>query len=307
MFWAAPSLSVWLWRLQPTEGMLPLEQQPWSDSYWPLSKGGIAFRWNQPNAVRPENYTRFDQKQLLGAGSDLIRTLSPAEKLDLLMGRYNLPLTHKVLSKYSPYAASWTGICDGWSEASLNFPEPHPTSLLNPDGISIEFGSSDIKALLSYYYAHAKLNVWQLGRSYGATENDAQDVNAGAFHVALTNQIGILHQGFIAEIDPGVQAWNQPVFGYTSRVLQRVPGRTLVETTMMYANEISPNWNGNDRHGPAARGQKVYRYWLDLNAAGDITGGDWEQSDHPDYLWKLRKPLEGFKGEFSGLNALLKR
>jgi hypothetical protein len=47
-----------------------------------------------------------------------------------------------------------------------------------------------------------------------------------------------------------------------------------------------------------------YKYWLELDAAGNIVGGTWVSQERPDYVWMKAKM--GFTGEFAALNWIYK-
>lgn len=126
------------------------------------------------------SYPRVTKKQAMSMSEAQIAQLSPAEKYDLYKNNYSLKLTYKILNKKtSPANAYWEGICHGWSSAALEFHEPNPITVTNKDGIRIPFGSSDLKALLSFYHAaktsHGRYNplvkrvsfTRQLGRRCG--------------------------------------------------------------------------------------------------------------------------------------------
>src|SRR5690606_22761883 len=101
--------------------------------------------------------------------------------------------------------SDWHGICNGWTAAALHHAEPAQVMLVNPDGIRVPFGSSDVKALLSFYYAVIESSSdGQIGArcSVGVQVSKAcKDVNPGAFHIALANELGLHHRGFAIEID----------------------------------------------------------------------------------------------------------
>jgi hypothetical protein len=78
--------------------------------------------------------------------------LSPAEKYDIMMGRYDYPTVASERARTSPGMQDWQGICHGWVPAAIDEPEPQPIDATNADGILVPFGSSDVKGLLSYYY-----------------------------------------------------------------------------------------------------------------------------------------------------------
>lgn len=185
--------------------------------------------------------------------------LSPAEKYDIYVALktgtdLSLRLTNNVLNAAGPYRAYWEGICHGWSSASIEFNEPDVQSY-SANGITINFGSSDFKGLLSYYHAaitknpaaNRKVVTGRVGQRcktefpaetwfikdgkefYKWIENgkivvkpvpeDCVDTNAGAFHIVIANQIAYKKQGFVAEAVRDKEVWNQPVFAYETEVV----------------------------------------------------------------------------------------
>lgn len=304
---------------------LPLSGSPrdtrkqWASDYWARKKGLINLRWNARTPVgfklvspsREEAHT-MTQEQLA--------TLAPSEKLDLLNGDYEFSLVKEVDKIADKGAAIWHGICNGWAPASINHNEPTPKTLTSVDGIKIPFGSSDIKALLSYYYAyhHDVESTHQMGKrcmlGFGPGCDD--DLNAGAFHIVLTNTVGIEGGSMIADVERGRQVWNHAVVGYTSSVIDGnlAPGkksakgtyrRVHVKTDMTFVSKIKANsWNtsnGTDNHINDVRN---YEYTLDVDAYGRIIGGEWISKARPDFIWDMTKATS-FKGNFARLSELL--
>lgn len=186
--------------------------------------------------------------------------LSPAEKYDIYVALkngkdLNLTLTSKVLAAAGPYKAYWEGICHGWSSASIEFNEPE-VKTYTKNGITVNFGSSDFKALLSYYHAAITKNpaanrkvvtgrvgercetefpqeAWFIsnGKEYYKSIEKGEvvvkpvpancvDTDPGAFHIVITNKISYQKQGFVAEAVRDREVWNQPVFAYTTEVVK---------------------------------------------------------------------------------------
>jgi hypothetical protein len=99
------------------------------------------------------------------------------------------------------------GLCHGWAPASLFYKQPNPVNLPNPDGVIVPFGSSDVKALLTYFvgnYEEAFSTSTYLGErcNYDLDQNpnlgsrpSCADLNAGSFFVQLVNQVSNLKQG----------------------------------------------------------------------------------------------------------------
>lgn len=318
---------------------------PWSDSYWPSYRGGIAVRWsgNYRNKHRsPLHYSlysrrtlaRYSEKRDQKKYRQRLDSMSPAEKYGVFVGDYKYSLWHqekartkKIIKK--PKGRYWEGLCDGWAASAYLFDEPKPITVTNADGITVSFGSSDIKALLIYYMAkkgksshflgkrNNKITIADIKKRPGLRFNPRyRDVNPGAFHVVLTNQIGFMLEGFVMDADPQSQVWNHPIYSYKTEELHnnlrpsasaaRGTVREIrVRTTVHYAVEIGSYWDAN-KFGSK---KKVYTYRLELDRAGRILGGEWEGKstlDHPDFLWKMQRPSE-FKGYFAGLNELYRR
>lgn len=304
----------------PLKGSLDVGNRAWSGDYWSTKKGSINYRWNAPVKIGYD-LNSPSKAEAMRMSLDQLATLAPSEKYDLLMGRYDYPFVKEVDGVASPRAQIWNGICHGWSPATLNHSEPTPKVLTNPDGIQIPFGSGDIKALLSYYYAeHHKGDAGQMGlrcffgRWTGGPRGCHQDLNAGAFHIILANQVGLKKEGFVMDIERWREVWNHPVIGYETVLMQsEEPSigaassavRTLlVKTYVTHADGSAPTWEtvrGTDNQKVTVQ---TYTYRIELDAAGKIVGGSWESANRPDFLWNVT-PVTEFTGIMSGLPVLL--
>ncbi|HXH29720.1 MAG TPA: hypothetical protein VNJ01_02795 [Bacteriovoracaceae bacterium] len=311
---------VHLFNYLPLKANVTDEKKYWSGDYWPLKNGNINFRWKAPTP------TGFDlvspsKEELLTMTPEQIMILSPSEKFDLLRGDYEYSLKKEVSKIANPQALGWEGICHGWAPASINHNEPLPKVMKNPDGIEIPFGSADIKGLVSYFYAHAYKvrSTRQMGlRCYREeTEGVAQctdDLNAGAFHIVLTNMIGIHNTGFVADLVRTTQVWNHPIYGYESTVVghlppgpRAAPGTDTVirlKTEVKYGSEFTNNWEATNGTSQQVFYTKIFEYDLELSTYGDILGGEWVSENRPDFLWMKDKPA-AFTGRFALLGQLL--
>ncbi|MCB9229065.1 MAG: hypothetical protein H6618_05580 [Deltaproteobacteria bacterium] len=337
----------------PSSGSL--SREPWSGGYWPSWSGGLSYRW-----ALPESQYSFDDPARYGYAlwsryDDFRRKdlsfLSPLEKLDLLLGYYDFRLTRQERERtqvmktipgsgvYTPgyEIPYWEGLCHAWAPATLAFTEPGPVTVESRDGLTIPFGSSDLKGLLVYALHHLSAQNYILARrcnsksleelknqyirheisydQYFREKKACLDTNAGAFHIVLSNQIGLLNEGIIVDIDAQsdnpeqqnlAEVWNQAVYAYESRVLRRREGEkikkkaapgTVLElkmlTTMYYTHEVNYSWSPLR---PAVKTHKEYKYWLEIDKDGNIVGGSWptQKSQRPDFIWKQKTP------EFSG-------
>lgn len=305
----------------PLSGSVWDTDKYWSGNYWALQKGNINYRWNAKNKIgfNLDSPTKETARRM---SIPELAALAPTEKYDLFTGRYDYPLRNEVSKISDSRALIWEGICHGWSPATMNHSEPMPKLLKNPDGIEIPFGSSDIKALLSYYYAYVYRapDTHQMGKrcfkgAFLNREKDCfEDLNAGAFHVVLANRLGLDGKGFVADLQRFQEVWNHPITGYETKVLNEAPPgnssaqetvkRVEVRTVIRYLDE-----NGNDWHPvigtkKQAYGSMTYQYQMDINNKGEIIGGEWISKARPDFLWLMGKPRK-FEGILDQLGDLL--
>ncbi len=298
----------------PLQGFVDPSRVPWSESYWPRNQGSINLRWNTPD---PDGfyYRSPTREEALRMSGEELKALSPTEKYDLFRGRYDYPLRNLIARVDSnPGAPDWAGICDGWSAAAIELREPKPVIRANPDGILVPFGASDIKGLISYTAARQNLDSVVIGRycpiglSFGFA--NCQDINPGAYHVILANELGLRHQAFPADIDPGKQAWNQPLIGYEFEVV----GSALAEdgvrafqvrAKLHYVDELERSrWEPVTGTPAWVSSVQESGYVLELDPAGRITGGYWlTKYSHPDVFWKPRRTIR-YEGEFDRLPDL---
>lgn len=292
-----------------------LDVKPWTDTYWPSHRGGLADRWNDPNRPSAFLYPLSDLQQLQTLSFEDMKHLSPAEKYDIYLGRLDYPLVQSERHRTSPDDPSWFGLCHGWAPAALNFKEPKPVTMTAASGLQVPFGSSDVKALLLFAQQYGR-DEHVAGRRCNADGNtpECKDLNAGSFHVILANQIALVKQGFVGEVSRTEQVWNQPVFGYRSTVLSEsddvyasaAPGTVRIvnmQTEMRYITEVGPRWEPLPfDDNPYQEDSRRYEYSLELNARGEIIGGEWRTEDHPDFFWTQGKPE--LTGYFQGVKQI---
>jgi len=154
----------------PLQGSVANEHIPWGDSYWPLQRGGLAHRWLQfredaldlarDGSARQRRYFGLPRPAIPGLlmlpenqRREQVRNLSPLEKFSLLLGDDSYGLVSKFSKSSDAFLSSWQGYCHAWAPVALHYPEPLPVTAMSRDGILIEFGSSDIKALMIASYA----------------------------------------------------------------------------------------------------------------------------------------------------------
>ncbi|MBF0297471.1 MAG: hypothetical protein HQK51_02050 [Oligoflexia bacterium] len=304
-----------------------LGYQPWSDNYWPNSKGGLTYRWHSQRGFDRFRSAPSNKRKAMRMSMRRIAALSPAEKYDIFTGRFDYPLTRAERARTAGSDEKWEGICHGLAPASFLFKEPKPVTLRSVDGILIPFGSSDIKGLLSLlqgeynkngknYYAGNRCNEkFNVLRDFNRS-NPCLDVNAGAFHVILSNRLGILHRGLVMDKATNIEIWNHALLAYTTKVISsRRPSRgaarstvkeLVVSTILTYTLGSAQSFYPNDpARRKALRQNKEYRYILELDSDRNIVGGKWISSDYPDFLWIQDRAT--FTSTFEALEEIYRR
>jgi hypothetical protein len=297
-----------------------LRKAPWADTYWATRDGGVAYRWQ--TSETPFEYKLHTKEEIIAMSANEIGMLSPAEKYDIYNGKFNFPTVISERDRTSPNALGWEGLCHGWAAAAYLFLEPKPVVVTSPTGIKIPFGSSDIKALLIHYVAlrspgpvhflGVRCNI-DLGANPDSIPASCRDVNAGSFHIVLTNQMGILRQSFVADVRRDQQVWNQPIFGFESKVESEKNGASegaaagtvkevTIRTAMHYVNEISASWSDTGSFWNDTISTETYEYRVELNAQGEIIGGEWLSYNRPDFLWIMEKV--NFSAQHAGLKNI---
>lgn len=301
----------------PLSGFIYKEFKLWSGDFWQQNKGSINYRWNSPSG-EGFNLTSPNREALPTMTLEELKALSPAEKYDLLMGHYEYPLRDEVAAKSFPTAEESDNLVNGWATASLNHDEPFSKLLPNPDGVLIPFGSSDIKALLSYYYAtvHKQENVRKLGNICEANTDCKDGVDAGVFHVMLANRVGKQQKSFFVDVERYGTAWNHPVQGYSTLNLgdEKKIGKDAAEgtariiklkTTLTYVDRAEANtWDVILTKPEQNLNTIDYRYNVYLNAKEEVIGGKWLSTEKPEMVW-TQKGTKDFEGYFAGLKSLI--
>lgn len=296
----------------------------WPGNHWASNTGGISHRWSAANPMH-FTYGLNSLEELRAMEQHLIDELSPAEKYDILMGRYDFPTVLKERRRTDPSDTSWFGICHGVAPAALHYGEPEIVNITNQDGINLTFYSSDLKALLSYYYAQVeKVNGKQIGRrcsrrgpEYVRNRRRAscEDMDPAAFHILITNYIGLWNKTFIVDIDPWNEVWNHVPNEYEFDIYEEydalehsTPGTAKVLWIGMrtsYAGAIAPFFEPVIGLKQGYYIDNHYQYELDLDANGNIIGGKWISDLRPDFIW-TRPKIQRFKGYWSKLNEIYK-
>jgi hypothetical protein len=327
-----------------------LSWTPWPGDYWASYRGGIGFRWQTNTIFEPrdeegsvlpgpKNYRQFlykfpTEQELLNMTEDQIALLSPAEKYDLLSNNYRLAdnsslsattlrTTYSLVDSDTDTISDWEGICNGWSVAALFEPIPkQAVTMTNIRGQRIRFYPGDLQALMSqvYYDYQANVVVDRLGGacftervhrddSGRANRLECRDVNPMSLHMTLANYIA-RDVGFVLDVDPGSEVWNQPIYGYTMTLgnkrrveasdIHAAPGSVNivdVRVNLQYMEELDPKtiaYTPNQIRG--AIKHLSLHYLLEVDGHDNLVGGEWVNEvdkkgkpiDTPDFIWLPR-------------------
>ncbi|MCT4642947.1 MAG: hypothetical protein N4A33_11715 [Bacteriovoracaceae bacterium] len=300
--------------LLPKSGDISSSGLGWPGYFWANKKGGIAQRWS---SEKPQHF-KYESPSLIQLRSmshQKISELSAAEKFDIMMGRYDYPTVKRVWGQTSKRAKAWHGICHGVSPAGLHHIEPKARTLINPHGIKVTFHSSDLKALVAYYYAKiSDTGIIQIGkRCFAGKRNPfkakgCKDVNAASMHIIMANRLGLTKTGYIADIDPNKEVWNHVAVKFNSKILGIVSPiassaagtykRAKVYTEVYYTGGVDPSPFAILGTQNAKWDIKKYEYYLDLDINNKILGGTWISKARPDFIWV--KDKETFAHDYYG-------
>lgn len=322
-------------QFDPLKSHGSLSSEPWSSPAFGDETGGLAQRFLDREGY-PWEFTPYSQSQLKSLARDKIKALSAAEKLDIYLQRYeSYDALNAARLQANPRAEEWHGLGHGVALASVLFEEPHPVSLTNPDGIAIPFGSGDIKGYLAMVASdipsseivtvgeRCEERMADIDFSYDKPDDRCRDLNAGAWHVLLTNLVrpDSPTGGLIIDASEDYAVGNASIASYDStyEVLPELPAgsaptavkavrvrTTLAATEMFVGQGFDPvvGEPGNlDRHFTYP-----LEYILEIDARGDIVGGRWVRveaawyvTQKPDFAWfpKSRLTLEQIRAFYA--------
>jgi len=150
------------------------------------------------------------------------------------------------------------------------------------------------------------------------TDQTCFDTNPGTWHLAVINQIGVNKRSFILDATYDYEVWNQPAYAYEYSYFNPQTGqetknvKDAIVSKTEFRDDVFKKWRNDPRTSsfvgirmkftyisetePAAikKDNKSndrlisvnYLYDLELDAQGNIIGGEWYHQQHPDFMWK---------------------
>lgn len=308
----------------------------------PLEKYDVAFNgWTPPEGfmdLRPYNPANCEA----GFDPEYYKSLGPAARF-MSENKGNKPTRDKVYrngegtepvcdQETKDAVETWFGLCHAWAPAAILEPEPlHPVEVNGQT-----FYSSDIKALILTVYDSTdsvilggRCNTKEVERDETGRIKDpaCRDTNAGSFHVIMSNLLGRYGMPLVEDRTYDYEVWNQPVRSFEvtqmteidvarANELLNVEGDEYkynpkavkffeVFATVAYITESSASRTPNGAQIDRYTRKDNYKYILEIDAAGEIIGGEWLQgrtnhpsfgiSEQPDFLWVSTGPRSNFR------------
>jgi Transglutaminase elicitor len=159
-------------------------------------------------------------------------------------------------------------------------------------------------------------------------EPECFDVNPALWHMTLVNQLGLAKRSFVIDAAYDYEVWNQPIKSYRYRYFNPQTGVVAFNAAaatikkadyskdkfakfrsaraaayvgvQMELTYVSENWNFQAETDDASTDvlrTVTYLYDLELDANGNLMGGEWYRNEHPDFEWMV---LDGARAESSG-------
>lgn len=321
---------------------------PWSETYWPTTEDSMNARWQGPSTLSPlEKYDLAFNGWRPAAGFMSLRPLTaescrtgawdrayydqlgPAAKFwsdTKGVGRARNGRDDDGDGKVDECddldgMEYWWGSCHAWTPASILEPEPLEAVTVN----GVRFEPSDVKALLILLYDESRqiaigdrctLTNPPRDANGRILDGACRNTNAGAFHLLMTNLLGLEGRAFAEDRVADAEVWNQPLAGYRvvdqrevtlpealaalglggDRYPFNADAKRFVTVTadLDYIVESHPSTQPSTPHIDRLTRTDRYRYLLELDDAGRVIGGEWiaarsggtfAQNDRPDYLW----------------------
>jgi len=175
------------------------------------------------------------------------------------------------------------------------------------------------------------------GNALGRTDDQVCfDTNPGTWHMTAVNRIGVEKRSFVMDVTYDYEVWNQPVYSYSVKYFNPETGTVKanareatiaysayksdpykafrknsamtkivgVEMDVTYVVETQPRHQSLDSPAYDQHRSVKYRYDLELDDSGQILGGEWYTSLHPDFLWTAASNVKiQSVGDYSLANA----
>ena len=227
--------------------------------------------------------------------------------------KYDDTVQYRYWRQKSGSLAYWSGICDGWSPASIYLPRPEKSvTVTGALGNKITFYPDDLKALGSYLFARTNtpyfhtMDYQMAGHKCdpkGTPDTDSDgyvidircnDVDPGVWHLSLLNRIGKDGMGFIMDVDNNIKINNHPIASYSVAYYNPITGRDgALKSSIVNLEDVSDGYSV--RRNPKAKflvGVKsnvkfMYYIWPEGNRDSSSDGKSEDKIKDKDYVYDL--------------------
>lgn len=148
------------------------------------------------------------------------------------------------------------------------------------------------------------------------TDPDCFDINPASYHLLLINRLKMMDKGFVMDANFDAEVWNHPVVAYqivyfnlNTRERSEDPNKVKlrksevkddkfkkyrkssvewlvgVDLQVTYKTESSARQLNHDTVDYDNQNSVQYIYDLEVSKDGEVVGGEWYQSAHPDFVW----------------------
>lgn len=300
-------------------GRLDVKNFPWADAPWSAATGGILNRYKREDLSADERYSKrgLNLTELQRLPRERlpkeVSLQSPAEIFDLARGLTLYPLTSEVRALLSKMSVKTFDekMNFGWAAAATMMREPgvvEEKRIRIPATVDakIKVGSSDVKALIGFYYGLKVPNLVKIAkvgaRCHGSADTACSRLKAEDLHILLANMIKEDGKSFVIDVDPSESVDYRPIAGYESDIRRDEEGKlqvtTVIETVRRRAPQVEPYGFYN-----LDTEKFTYRYTLEVDGEQNITGGHWISAG-PELAWRVTELPHVDHLGFSALKGL---
>ncbi len=218
----------------PVEGAPQLS--PLASDYWSTAEDSVNRRWDGEKSMSPAEKFElaFNRRGFAAAVSAKLGTASvhnrPVCKTTSDCAASNDGSVCVGSGKVKACVPTWWGICHGIASATVHEPSIADSIVYN----GVTFYRADIEALRGALYAEGEVksqalpsscgnNATKVTNQSGSAAKQCRVSDAGAWHVLMTNVIGVRHQGFVYDRFTGSEVWNQPTERFTGSEVWNQP------------------------------------------------------------------------------------
>lgn len=307
---------------------------------WPDATGGIASRYKVKGLKNKVLYTLYQENDVYNISRGKLRTLSPAEKIDLVNSDFDYPTVRSEIDRtkvkkiipstpdYQPgyQIPSWLNLNRSVAAvlvSDLNFTD---TSVSTETGLIVDFTREDLIGLSAWYFFYNNLPtrivsskcpyeiirsrdaflIAALQKDYFDLDGFHQGINELTSHRKCSKQLSAatFHLAIINEISVAKKYLVFEDLDHKFTVEGVVTGYKFdLSNTTSESFDVSLKVDLYDVSSTKNK-TKTYKYRLFIDEKERIIGGSWLEGGAPDMVWRSEGKVE-FNGYYSSIGAIL--